>query len=106
MPNKVGSLFNIGFVIVRNFSGRVCLCLVVISAHDRQELELIEVVGFIERQSEKVLQLIRSDEEGEIMQFQEVLIFPDKSRVDYCFRAAARSVQLRPWQEVDIWLKN
>lgn len=86
---------------------------------DRKVLELTEIVGFIDGTgSGKVIQTLRLDSEGgsynfdlslrlkreEIMQFPEVFLFIDKTCVDLCFRAVAKSIEFRDWTEKDKWL--
>lgn len=86
---------------------------------DRKTLELIEVVGFIENiQNENTIKALRIDEEGgsynldlslrlikpEINNFPEVFIFVDTTCVNYCFRAVAKFIDFRDWNEKDKWL--
>ena len=86
---------------------------------DRKVLELKEVAGFIEviYANRQVQTLILNDEGGsynfdlslrlrrpEVAKFPEVFIFVDKTCVDFCFRAAAKSIEFRDWAEKDKWL--
>ena len=90
-----------------------------IDTTDRKVLELKEVVGFIDTASgSKAIQTLRLDTKGgsynfdlslrlqreEINKFPEAFIFTDKTCVDFCFRAAAKSIEFRDWTEKDKWL--
>lgn len=86
---------------------------------DRKVLELTELVGFIDTfTGDKQIEALRIDNEGgsynldlslrlqrpEIKNFPEVFIFTDKTCIDFCFRAAAKSIEFRDWAEKDKWL--
>jgi hypothetical protein len=86
---------------------------------DKRVLELKDVVAFIDNCSaENVIKYLRVDEEGgsynldisarlqqpEVNNFPQVLIFIDSNCVDFCFRAVARSIEFRDWNEKDNWL--
>jgi hypothetical protein len=82
-------------------------------------LELREVAGFIDTISKgQTVQTLRIDNEGgsynldlslrlkrnEINSFQEVFLFTDKTCVNFCFRAVAKSIKFRDRTENDNWL--
>jgi hypothetical protein len=87
--------------------------------HDRQVLELIEVVGFIDQSTSDELKRLRIDEGGcsyahdlslrvqspEIMDFPEAFFFTAIEEVHFSFRACARTIRFRAWTEKDVWLK-
>ena len=87
--------------------------------NDRKVLELKDVIGFIDTTAgSKAIQTLRLDDEGgpynfdlslrlqreEINNFPEVFLFTDKACVNFCFRAAAKSITFRDWTEKDKWL--
>lgn len=91
----------------------------IVDTTDRKVLELEEAVGFIDTTSEsKPFQTLRLDEKGgsynldlslrlqreEINNFPEVSLFFDRTCVDLCFRAVAKSIEFRNWTEKDEWL--
>lgn len=86
---------------------------------NRKVLVLKEVAGFIDTiNTSKKIETLRLDEEGgsynldlsirlknpEVAKFPEVLIFVDKTCVDFCFRAVAKTIEFRDWTEKDDWL--
>lgn len=86
---------------------------------DRKVLELKDVVGFIDNDhTEKAITFLILNQEGgsynldlslrlqkpEIINFPEVFIFADSTCEDFCFRAAAKSIDFREWNENDKWL--
>lgn len=86
---------------------------------DKKILELKDVVGFIDNDhSEKAIKLLRLNEKGgsynldlslrlqkpEITGFPEVFIFVDTTCENFCFRAVAKFIHFRDWNEKDKWL--
>lgn len=86
---------------------------------DKKILELKDVAGFIENtHKEKAIKILRLNEQGgsynldlslrlqkpEITNFPEVFIFVDTTCLDFCFRAAAKLIDFRDWNEKDRWL--
>ena len=90
-----------------------------VDANARKVLELKEVVGFIDNTGVgNSIQTLRLDEGGgsynfdlslrlqreQINSFPEVFLFVDKTCVNFCFRAVAKSIEFRDWTEKDKWL--
>lgn len=89
-----------------------------IDTSDKKVLELKDVAGFIDITNEQEqIKTLRLHEEGgsynldlslrlqrpEVTNFPEVFIFFDKTCINFCFRAAARSIEFRNWTEDDKW---
>lgn len=86
---------------------------------DRKVLELTDVVGFIENDhTEQAITFLILNQGGssynldlslrlqkpEIINFSEVFIFADSNCEDFCFRAVAKSIDFRDWDDKDKWL--
>jgi len=90
-----------------------------LDVHDRRVLEINEIVGFIDQRINDQFVILRIDDGGgsypfdlslrlrrrEIATYSEVFFFTDIKEVDFSFRACAKSIILRGWEEEDSWLK-